>query len=467
MFPNSFVKVPGIAWIIIGILCLLALDSANPLYTITSLLLIPFFIALLWRRGEPPVLLVGTLMQWLTITIKVFYADYLGKPFLELHRFKEQIDKTFILSLLGLIAFTIGAHLAVKHIQFKNKLQLFLKDIFSYDTRKTIYAYLLVAFFLPAIRLMAYVVPGLNQPLLKVVELKWSFFFLLFAILYLKKENVRIFYLILLFEVILGFTGYFSSFKEFLILTLVCFLTFNIRLNISQYLLIGIAGMVAFNLSVIWTYVKPAYRQYLSGGQQAQIVTVSSTEALYKLNDLIANMSEEDFDESIVGLVDRVSYIDFFSASVDYVPAFLPHQNGKIWSESVQHVLLPRLLFPSKAIIDDSEQTAKYTGLYISGRDTGTSISLGYMAESYIDFGEVYMFFPIFLLGYLIGLIYKYLITHAYNILWGKALVIPLYFSVNVNGFASIKIVGGLIMYFLVALLVNKYVFPIVDKALR
>jgi hypothetical protein len=391
----------------------------------------------------------------------------LGKPFLELHEFKEQIDKTFILSLLGLIAFTIGAHLAVRHIRFKKKLQFSIKDIFSYDTRKTIYAYLLVTLFLPAIRLTAYVVPGLHQPLLKLVELKWSFFFLLFAILYLKKENVRIFYVILFFEVILGFTGYFSSFKEFLILTFICFLTFTIRLNILQYVIIGIAGIVAFNLSVIWTYVKPVYRQYLSGGQEAQIVTVSSTEALYKLNDLVTNMSEKDFDESIVDLVDRVSYIDYFSASIDYVPAFLPHQKGKIWSESVQHVLLPRLLFPSKAIIDDSEQTAKYTGIYVSGRDTGTSISLGYMAESYIDFGEVYMFFPIFLLGFLIGLIYKYLIAHAYNILWGKALVIPLYFSVSVNGFASIKILGGLIMYFLVALLVNKYLVPIVDKALR
>ncbi len=35
----------------------------------------------------------------------------------------------------------------------------------------------------------------------------------------------------------------------------------------------------------------------------------------------------------------------------------------------------------------------------MAGNDTGTSISIGYIGESYIDYGEIWMMMPIFLYG--------------------------------------------------------------------
>ena len=57
--------------------------------------------------------------------------------------------------------------------------------------------------------------------------------------------------------------------------------------------------------------------------------------------------------------------------------------------------------------------TNKYTGLGVSGMDAATSISIGYMGESYIDFGPVGMVVPIFGIGLFIGWIYRWLVHHA------------------------------------------------------
>ncbi|MBC7922094.1 MAG: hypothetical protein H7Z75_13515 [Ferruginibacter sp.] len=463
---SHFIRLPDPIVAVTLVLCACSIVTTNPLLTFVSILFVPFSMKMLWRTGEPPVLFFGVLLQWLTITVKVFYANYLGLVFTEVHQFPLQIEKTFWLSMLGLFFFTVSLHLVIRNLRFQSPATI-EQLVKYYDTTKVTYAYLILFFAFPGIIALSRAIPGLQQPLTKVMEMKWSFFYLLFLVVFLKKENRQNFYFIFVAEVILGFTGYFSFFKDFIIIALICYLTLGIRLQPLQYVALVILGAFTFNLAVVWTYVKPEYRAYLSGGEQAQIVTVSQTDALSKILELSDKMTQENFDDAVVDLVNRVSYIDFFSASIAYVPAYLPHQGGAVWSASVQHILLPRIFFPNKPAIDDSQQTTKYTGLAFAGAEQGTSISLGYMAESYVDFGETYMFIPIVALGFLIGFIYKRVLTGSINKLWGYGLVMPLFFSVNINGFASIKIIGGLVMYFLVVLLLNRFVLIHIDRLVR
>ena len=72
---------------------------------------------------------------------------------------------------------------------------------------------------------------------------------------------------------------------------------------------------------------------------------------------------------------------------------------------------MPRLIFSDKAPVHDSELTRQYTGIRVSSYDVGTSISMGYMAEAYIDFGSVLMFLPILLFGASLGYIYRRLLS--------------------------------------------------------
>ena len=110
-------------------------------------------------------------------------------------------------------------------------------------------------------------------------------------------------------------------------------------------------------------------------------------------------------------MLDRLSYVDFFAVVLDTVPSQLPHENGALWLDAITRPFMPRLFFPAKAIIDDSERTNYYTGLAVAGSEEGTSISLGYVAESYIDFGAPLMMVPIFGLGLVLGGFYRKMLT--------------------------------------------------------
>jgi hypothetical protein len=59
-------------------------------------------------------------------------------------------------------------------------------------------------------------------------------------------------------------------------------------------------------------------------------------------------------------------------------------------------------------------------------------------------------------MGLVIGLIYRYLLTNTFHVFWGLALLTPLLFHLNVFEMALIKLVGGLITYFLVLLILIK-----------
>ena len=88
----------------------------------------------------------------------------------------------------------------------------------------------------------------------------------------------------------------------------------------------------------------------------------------------------------------------------------LPHTGGSITLGALQHILSPRVFFPTKAELqNDSEMVNKYSGVHVAGTGTGTTIAFGYAGESYIDFGLPGMFIPVFLYGMLAGLTYEVL----------------------------------------------------------
>jgi hypothetical protein len=49
----------------------------------------------------------------------------------------------------------------------------------------------------------------------------------------------------------------------------------------------------------------------------------------------------------------------------------------------------------------------KYAGLNVAGEESGTSIAFGYAAESYVDYGLPWMFIPVLIFGFLVGIAYQ------------------------------------------------------------
>ena len=97
-------------------------------------------------------------------------------------------------------------------------------------------------------------------------------------------------------------------------------------------------------------------------------------------------------------------------------------------------------------------------------RERGTSIGIGYVAESYVDFGPILMFVPIFLLGVFYGLIYRVFVIHSRSKLICTAIATSiLIFTASKIETSNIKIVGGTVT----ALLVVGIIYFAFGKAFR
>ena len=101
-------------------------------------------------------------------------------------------------------------------------------------------------------------------------------------------------------------------------------------------------------------------------------------------------------------LVSRVWYIVFFSRVLEYVPAVEPHAHGELLQMAITNSVVPRFLFPDKpALPSDSCYTRRFAGINVA--EQNASISIGYMAEFYADWGIFGMFVSVFAYGALMG----------------------------------------------------------------
>jgi hypothetical protein len=156
----------------------------------------------------------------------------------------------------------------------------------------------------------------------------------------------------------------------------------------------------------------------------------------------------------------RVSYVELFSVVLVNVPSHLPHSQGEIFWQAVVRPFMPRLFFPDKAIIDDTTRTNLYT-LGLAGTSEGTSISLGYVAETYIDFGEFGMFAALAAMGLIYGAAYRTLLRwRASRGLLGAAVATAVLVNVGAIENSFTKVFGSVVVTLLVAWAMIVFVVP-------
>ncbi len=463
---NYTAGVPGIAWMGMIVLLIIAIIDLNISFRLLiSLTFVPFVFILFWRSGEPNVLLFGIFMQWLTITVKVFYELLSVEEYVDLFRFNQKINEAFNLSVYGLAAFIIGIYIATRripNIDLNNR----IKEVQSYSVKRVFWFYVFFTISIGLLYVIRYSVPGLFQAYTALSWIKWGLLFFLFFIVHKKREFRLQLYLLLSIEFIIGLGSFFSEFKEILIFSIFALVALNRRYSFKQYFIFSILFAIAVYFSILWTAIKGEYRSFLTGGEYTQSVKVGKLDAIDKWFELAFTTDSETLGNSVFFLIDRISYIDYFSACINYVPEVVPHEDGQVWRNAVLHIFTPRLFFPDKPMVDDAAHLNKYTGLMTNYKG-GTSMSLGYMGDSYIDFGPVGMAIPILLIGFIIGRVYKYLLLNSYNIIWGFILIVPMYFIIAINGMPAIKIMGRVFTYLLAIYLFNRFVVPRIDRFLH
>jgi hypothetical protein len=451
-------RVPNALWIGVGIAGLLGYFSVNPALSVSAALLLVWFFLLLWRTGEPPILLLALGFQWMQVAAKVIHADILGVPVQTLSAFGGDLELAIWLSMAALALLALGMRIALIGLPAANP-SVAHDQARQFSIQRLWMMYLLS---LPAslfIMAMAWAIPGGTQVALALANMRWVAFFALAYVCLLKMQRLHLLLIAVAIEFVLGVGGYFADFKTVFFVGIIAFVAAGRRLTVSQVaVVLGLASLL-FTISLVWTAVKIDYRDYLSGGQSAQIVTRGYVERTQKLFEMVSELTKEDMSEAVTTMVERISYVDFFAVVTTTVPRRIDYENGALWGGALQHIFMPRLFFPSKPPLpNDSERTNYYTGLYMAGEAQGTSVSMGYVAESYIDFGKFGMFAPILALGMLLGWFYRFFLTRKnIPIFMGYGLAVTVLLEAYRFETAAVKFLGAIVTAFLVAYVLQKF----------
>jgi hypothetical protein len=304
---------------------------------------------------------------------------------------------------------------------------------------------------------------GLAQIVNEIVKFRYLFFvLLLFGALAARRGSSYVM-VAALFILVPQATSHMSGFAGVPILLAYSAVTFVFlsdgagftRADVVRTLkLFTMAVAIVLSMGLVWTGgLKPAWRAAVLSGAVGQSTTERLATFAAYFGDSLASF---DVRHALDELSSRTSSGMFFTAmTLERVPSEIPHTGGTHTASAVGHILMPRLLFPDKPILaSDSELVRLYTGRYVAGEESGTSIGLGYIAEFYVDFGYVGALIACLFLGVYCGLFFRFWqylcripsLVHA-------AAVLVAWSSLNVADASLVKLVGSITMQGLVFLI--------------
>lgn len=440
-----FQPLPGWVWAITFVMTLAGLMTQYPLLTAACVLTLPICWSLLWFKGEPPILFACCAMQWLQVTAAVFYSD-LYNVTMESVLEAPEVERATWLCLGGVLCLALGMRTMLTSWTRGGDVARVLEAEASQMDLTRCFQIWLVAWVLGTMaEAVGWYVTAFHQFLVPVSNVKWVFFFIFCYQAILQNQRYGTMILLMTVEFVGGFMGMFSNFKEGLIMFLIVAVTVRRALNIRLQLAGLIVIVVGVFTSIFWSAVKHDYRQFVTvTGQRG--MTERVFQRLDWLEDKLSQMDAKMFDAGMRALVARVQYVSLIGLTLNHVPRFEPHSKGELWLGAVKHVMMPRFIFRNKAVLDDSDRARRFTGLNLSGRDSYTSIGIGYMAESYADFGPFGMFVPVYLLGVFLGRVYQVASLNRNSAMLGVGIGTALTFSyIGCFATSNSKILGSMV----------------------
>lgn len=312
-------------------------------------------------------------------------------------------------------------------------------------------------------------IPGLHQPIEAFGALKYGAIFALFATVLSTGRGGKLLLLVVIAEVAIGFTGLFSGFKTVLIVLLLTALSVRITLRFSTVVLVSAAVSVLLGLGLFWTAVKAEYRDFATGYASTQSVTAGLGERAGLLIGKALHPGEIEWGLAVDQLVRRIAYIDFFGAVIGVVENAPEEELLPRWSDTLGHIFKPRLLFPDKAVLDDTEVFLRYVRDEV-GDDTrpGTSISIGFLAENFIDFGFPLMLLPVGVIGLVLSCAIRYFMTRRVPWAVREGLIMALVVTISWDiGSSLAKLLGATLTVSMVLAVCLKFLYPIVERWLE
>ena len=278
--------------------------------------------------------------------------------------------------------------------------------------------------------------------------MKFVFVYLIAARVFRTKQGYAWLLLVSASEVVTGLTGFFAGYKEALFVMLIALASSRRPASVQEWTFGLATVLVVLWVSLVWTASKKEYR--------FSVINYPIEQRIGWFAQRFSG-NQVDYEEAVTKLFERIGYTEFFSVILarDATGA-LPTENN-YYANALLHVLMPRILFPDKASLDDSKKTTALIGLSI---DDETSIGVGYVAEAFVDFGFPGLLGPVFLIGLMTGAAARYFMRQPAPLALREAfatatLFQSFQFAANID-----KNLGGFIMSCIVLGLVLRVGYP-------
>jgi len=349
----------------------------------------------------PPVLALAVTMQWVAVSIGLFYNVLTGRP---LEATLRVDPRTMVALGLGcVLAMVLGLSLG-RYLIERLKPPQGLRPANALSFKTLALVYVVGTLSIGAVQTAAWDFGGLAQGIIALTYLRLGLVYLIFRRLVSRGEWHYVAALLVV-EVVLGMTGFYAGFREPLIMAALAFLEFFDRRSVRQWCAIGTLGAVAVTLGIVWVGVRADYRAKWMEDERFSANRSARIDLLRDSVSTFGSRSSSDLWENVDSFVERMWTIYYPALAVERVPAVLPHTDGSLMMDTLKFTFEPRLLFPDKPTIkSDSEMVRKYSGVKVAGEEQNTSIAFGYAAESYIDYGVPGMFVPSFIWALFIGI---------------------------------------------------------------
>lgn len=445
--PRSQVRkaVPNWVFALLWLSLVPLLIGPNPGLTLVGGLVASLLPGLLWRRGEAPTLLWICFYQWVQAFVPVVKAGLEGMPVAASFGGAE-FEDAVLFSLLGVFLFSMGAALASR-IVIKPKMVDSPVGLQALSAPRLFTVWLTLAVSAPIVQRLL-LGSGLLQLVQPLSYLYLAAMLLLFQYALATGRGWVFAGVLGVVEICIGLFGYFGGFKTVLFMFALGALSFAARRQRVWAQAVGIMLLAAL-LGNFWQATKSEYRSFVvDGGDEVdQVTRVAILERVNYMGRALESMTWDQYVLAFGNTLERISYVTFFGHCLRNVPSSVPHAEGRLWKEALIHVLMPRILFPNKQSFNDSDRTNEFTGLQVADASQGTSIGIGYVGESYVDFGVPAMFIPILLFGAAVGGGYALLVRLAPLPLLGAAFGTAMLMR---SGFllesSNAKMLGGLVI---------------------
>ena len=400
------------------------------------------------------------LWQWMQIYARVLQS-WIDHEALANGLFGPDVARAYWYMLSSLVVMALAFRMVLGNLKLPTRAQATAHLRWQASDILSVYGAAVVVSMAAAIAIrvlpsLAQVIDGLSR--LKIVALVMLFVYTMSTG---RGQTLALFAVV--FEILVGFTGFLSDFRGVFIYLGIAAIA--ARVKVKGTTMVGaVAGAFALiSLAMFWTNVKMEYRTFAAQSDDSQDIKVPLGERMAFLGERAMATGNMDLSATSYTLLSRLAYTDIFASVIgvqDASPEPIPLRQ---WTEALEHVFQPRFLFPSKAALSDTEVYMRLARAFSpENMRMGTSISVGYMGENYADFG-----FP----GMLIGIaILGLLLAAGIRVLWNSPLP-QVIREGNIMGFAFAmsrdgvevslpKILGAMLMYIIIYMALNKFVFP-------